>query len=758
MIASSFSRPTSRRRRRAASARVSSLILLLQRSPLVKLLLPESRVLSSSAFSDVVKWSITAVTGLGAFDSVAKATTIVQRSPNNGLLSMSVVAGSNLNFIFQVDVQGGYIPALFQVTGTIPGGLTQTGTRNNTIDSITGAPTQTGSFPVTITAWEFANNTGFSAAETFTISVTNPPVPTITSQPVGGNYAQGSFVTMVVGHTTGFNFTWKKDGTPLPAGETVVFAKSAPRRFFFPLSDPGAAWRSGAAFDDSAWTAVSGGIGYDTSTAAVNYLPHIAAGGNVQAKMSGAGKPTSVFLRLPFALSTPAALSYLKLRIQSDDGFVAWLNGTEVASQNKPATLAWNSASGGDAVDANAIIFREIDITSRLGLLRGGANLLAVQGLNAASSSSDFLFNAELAGGINASNSARLILATVQPADAGTYTVTVANQTNSVISEAAVINLLDSSLTISTQPSSVSINSGETTTLHVAATGATPFTYQWYRGISGDTADPIAGAIGDSFTTPPLTTSTSYWVRVTNAASSADSGTAVVTVRDIPPAISSHPPSVSINKGDTATLNVVATGTGPFSYQWYRGLSGDTSDLIAGAVGASFTTPALTDTTSYWVRVTNAASSADSNTAVVTVSATVPDPFTAWQNDHFTPAQLANPAISGPAADPDGDGIPNDHEYIFGSLPFAADSPFKPAVTSNGGKIGFSFTARRATGAGYEGRTRHYAVESSPDTAGVPWETATGFADIIADDQTVAFTQTIEVPRKFFRLKVWLTP
>ena len=42
-----------------------------------------------------------------------------------------------------------------------------------------------------------------------------------------------------------------------------------------------------------------------------------------------------------------------------------------------------------------------------------------------------------------------------------------------------------------------------------------------------------------------------------------------------------------------------------------------------GTDSPSFTTPALTDTTSYWVRVTNAIGSADSRTATVTVLAAV---------------------------------------------------------------------------------------------------------------------------------------
>ncbi len=62
--------------------------------------------------------------------------------------------------------------------------------------------------------------------------------------------------------------------------------------------------------------------------------------------------------------------------------------------------------------------------------------------------------------------------------------------------------------------------------------------------------------------------------------------------------------TTTINSGETATLLVTATGTA-LVYQWYAGLSGDTSNPVAGANAASFTTEALTASASYWVRVSN---------------------------------------------------------------------------------------------------------------------------------------------------------
>ncbi|MCU1227128.1 MAG: Alkaline phosphatase, partial [Acidobacteria bacterium] len=80
------------------------------------------------------------------------------------------------------------------------------------------------------------------------------------------------------------------------------------------------------------------------------------------------------------------------------------------------------------------------------------------------------------------------------------------------------------------QPSSQSVQSGKSATLEVKPAGSGPFTYQWYRGSSGQTGFPIAGATTRTILTPVATSgSESYWVQVTNSCGSVDSATATVT-------------------------------------------------------------------------------------------------------------------------------------------------------------------------------------------------------------------------------------
>ncbi|MBV6501700.1 MAG: hypothetical protein CJBNEKGG_04218 [Prosthecobacter sp.] len=176
---------------------------------------------------------------------------------------------------------------------------------------------------------------------------------------------------------------------------------------------------------------------------------------------------------------------------------------------------------------------------------------------------------------------------------------------------------------IASHPASTEINLGQTATLMVAATGTAPINYQWYQGSSGDTSTPV-GENDPSFTTPMLTGTTSYWVKVSNSVtpSGVSSNTATVTVRT-PAAITQQPESISIFSGLNTTLTVMATGSSPLTYQWYQGESGDTSTPV-GSNQDSFTTPRLSETTSYWVRVSNIVlpEGVDSNTAVVTVEPT----------------------------------------------------------------------------------------------------------------------------------------
>ncbi len=83
------------------------------------------------------------------------------------------------------------------------------------------------------------------------------------------------------------------------------------------------------------------------------------------------------------------------------------------------------------------------------------------------------------------------------------------------------------------------------------------------------------------------------------------------------PSITTQPMSQTVAVGATASLGVMAGGTGPFTYQWLK--NGVT---ISGAMAASYTTPVLAAAdsgSSYTVAVTNASGTVTSTAAIVTV-------------------------------------------------------------------------------------------------------------------------------------------
>ena len=106
------------------------------------------------------------------------------------------------------------------------------------------------------------------------------------------------------------------------------------------------------------------------------------------------GISATAYIRVPFNLTVPPSLATaLTLRVQYDDGFVAYLNGAEVARRNAPAVLDDLSAAESDRPDTAALAVETIDLTVYLGLLKPGGNLLAFHALNSDPNADRFLLN-----------------------------------------------------------------------------------------------------------------------------------------------------------------------------------------------------------------------------------------------------------------------------------------------------------------------------------------------------------------------------
>lgn len=114
----------------------------------------------------------------------------------------------------------------------------------------------------------------------------------------------------------------------------------------------------------------------------------------------------SVYTRRQFLLPDTSTVTHLTLAADYDDGFVAYLNGVEVARRNMPGGAVTNttvsstdreaSRAGQDNYTCNCDPQEKEFITLDPGALRSGTNTLAVSGHNISLTSSDFSLIVEL--------------------------------------------------------------------------------------------------------------------------------------------------------------------------------------------------------------------------------------------------------------------------------------------------------------------------------------------------------------------------
>ncbi|XAL99630.1 lamin tail domain-containing protein [Phycisphaeraceae bacterium D3-23] len=172
-------------------------------------------------------------------------------------------------------------------------------------------------------------------------------------------------------------------GIAVDRDETVLIEEGADARYIVPTG-PIAGWNT-VGFNDSGWTLGPTGIGYENSPADYDAL--------IESTVPQG--TTSTYLRQTFNVADPSAIDELELRVRYDDGFVAYLNGTLVMSQNAPGSPVYNSAATGNHDDGEAVDFVGFDISAFTGALQTGTNVLAIQALNRPSNS-DMLIEARL--------------------------------------------------------------------------------------------------------------------------------------------------------------------------------------------------------------------------------------------------------------------------------------------------------------------------------------------------------------------------
>ncbi|MGB2863003.1 MAG: lamin tail domain-containing protein [Sedimentisphaerales bacterium] len=176
----------------------------------------------------------------------------------------------------------------------------------------------------------------------------------------------------------------------MPQPATVLVPEGADKRAIVPVGPVSENWKGGDAFNDSAWlsgTGSPGGVGFERTSGYQDYISL-----DFQEQMYA--RNATCYVRIPFTIN--ADYTSLTLNVRYDDGFVAYINGVEVARRNFNDTPAWNSRASSSHSDSAAVLLESIDISDFLDTLQQGDNILAIHGMNSSTTSSDFLISAEL--------------------------------------------------------------------------------------------------------------------------------------------------------------------------------------------------------------------------------------------------------------------------------------------------------------------------------------------------------------------------
>lgn len=171
-------------------------------------------------------------------------------------------------------------------------------------------------------------------------------------------------------------FASDKDRKEVPVYWNTVIAQGDEWKYLVPVTEPATNWRT-ASFNDANWNTGKSGFGMgdndDATTVTVN---------------------RSIFLRKKFTVANVANVNQLLLQMDYDDGFVAYLNGVEIARAQmvgKGSLPRFDVLASGphEALMYNNGVPEKFVVNNPATLLKTGENILAIQVHNQDITSSD---------------------------------------------------------------------------------------------------------------------------------------------------------------------------------------------------------------------------------------------------------------------------------------------------------------------------------------------------------------------------------
>jgi ATP-dependent protease HslVU (ClpYQ) peptidase subunit len=539
--------------------------------------------------------------------------------------SQTNAVGSSVTFI----VYGTGTPPFFfqwQKDGTnLVDGGNISGATNNVLTINPAQTTNSGSYSLIVT-----NFGGSVTSSVAFLTVTDVP-PTITVQPTNQTVGVGSAVTLAVTATgtAPLSYHWQVDGTNLVNGIHINGATSNVLTIsIVQLTNSGN------------YTVIVTNFG-GSVTSSVAFLtvlssPVIVVQPTDQAMAVGSTATFAVTAIGTVPLSYHWQVNGTNLvngvHINGATSNVLTISNVQLTNSGNYTVIVTNSA--GSVTSSNALLTvtnvpPAITVQPTNQMVGVGTTVtLAVTATGTAPLSYQWQVNGTNlvnGGHINGATNNVLTISTVQTNNSGNYTVIVTNFGGSVISSVAVLTVLSSPVIV-VQPTNQTMAVGSTATFAITAIGMVPLSYHWQvNGTNLVNGGHISGATTNVLTisNAQTTNSGTYTVIVTNLAGSVTSSNAVLTVTNIPPAITVQPTNQTVAVGSLVTLAVTATGTAPLRYQWQvNGTNLVNGGRISGATGKVLTIgdAQTTNSGSYTVIVTNFGGSVTSSVAILTVA------------------------------------------------------------------------------------------------------------------------------------------
>jgi len=506
-------------------------------------------------------------------------------------------------------------------TQVMSGEITQTSAATSTPLSWSfnwTAPTVTTATTVSMYGASISGGYGGSTGSAVVTITVNPAAtaPTITTQPANQTVTAGQTATFsVVASGTGLSYQWRKNGTNISGATSSSYTTPATATtdsgstFSVAVSNAGGSVTSNNATLTVNAAAVVPSItsqpASPTVTAGQTASFSVAANGTAPLSYQWRKNGTNISGATSSSYTTPATAT-----ADSGSTFSVVVTNSAGSATSNNATLTVNAAAVAPSITAQP---------ASQTVTAGQTATFSVSANGTAPLSYQWRKNGTNISG--ATSSSYTTPATATTDSGSTFSVVVTNSAGSATSNNAVLNVNAAAVapSITTQPGNQSVTAGQTATFSVSATGTAPMSYQWRKN-----GTSISGATASSYTTPATSMTDSgstFSVSISNSAGSVTSNNATLTVNQaapIAPSIATQPASQTVTVGQTATFSVLATGTGPLSYQWRMN-----GTNVSGANGSSYTTSATTTGMSgsaYSVVVSNSAGSVTSGNAMLTVN------------------------------------------------------------------------------------------------------------------------------------------